>query len=355
MTVTRALEPTLVPTPARVLLVLVALATPAGAHSVSDELSAAGTQAHAGSPSSLTVTDRLTGVFDVRSVQLRGDFSYSRLQFLSNVPGANFANSPGDVFLISLSADWQATRHWDFGLEGDYSPPSATTADSPVSVTGRTGDITVDGELASQLSTVGGSVWAGFDTASSSRYQTYVDLWLTATEYLLDQRIVATWSNKLDEPVSSSAPSKAADLFQAKISASLDETIGDHLDLRLFGAYYLYDRDPTQVGYFAASGGRVASREVQFGNGVAIAPWQFTVQPALTVFGHGLSATLSFQYGQYVSDQAYSYDLNAGLRLDYRIGKRVKLWLKANGQRDVDSTGAVAWGGNGGLGLKVSF
>jgi hypothetical protein len=371
---------TMLPSSARAwsLSLLLLAAAPARAHSAGDEVTVAGNTGTTTNPSSWSITNRLSGVVDVKSVQLRGDFSYTHVGFLSSPAGANFASSPADVFLLQLSAEWQATRHLNLGIEGDYSPPSSSTADTPVQTTatvrGQTTEVTADGELSSRSSSAGGSVWVGYDTASSSRYQTYVDFWFTATEFMLDEQIVALWAKKLGmaEPVDSAtsycmthrcSPSllsalqmHPADLFQAKLSASVTETIGEHWDVRLGGAYYVYDQDPTKVGFFGVGAqGRVASRELQFGGGMPIAPWQFTVQPAVTARLRGFSATLSFQFGQYASDQDYSYDLTLGVRLQYKLGPHVKLWLKLSGQRDVDSTSAVSFGGAASLGAKISF
>jgi hypothetical protein len=362
------------------LALLGGLAAPArGATlAVADELSAGSTQATASNPNSWYLSDRLSGIADLRSVSLRLDAQWTHDAASPAPAGANFATSAADVFLLSLGAEWQPTSHLLFGLEGDYSPPASTATDAPITLTstsrGARSTSDEDARLASRTSTAGGALWAGYDTAGDSRFETNIEAGFGATEYFLDDQITDVWSSRLDraQPTSSVLASCAAHrcspsllaalearpaaLFQGKASLALTETIADDTDLRVAGNYYFYDKDPTRVGYFSrASHGRLQTREASFGGGLPIAPYMFTVQPSFTERVGGVSVALSFQFGQYVSDEAYSYDLNLGIKTQYKISRRFRVWLKVSGQRDVDSTNTVSYGGAIALGTRASF
>jgi len=145
-------------------------------------------------------------------------------------------------------------------------------------------------------------------------------------------------------------------LFQARIWGSATMTLSGRTDLSLDGAYYVYDKDPTQVGYVAVGQqGRTSSADVGFGNGLPIAPLRGTARLGVATRFANMSFSASFGFGQYVSDGVESYDLSLALRLQYKLADHWKLWVRGSGQRDVDSTGVVSYGGLAALGVRASF
>jgi hypothetical protein len=108
-----------------------------------------------------------------------------------------------------------------------------------------------------------------------------------------------------------------------------------------------------QLGF--ASVGTVG-RTANASDGAPIAPLQYTVMPSLVHRWGGLMALASVTYGRYVDGEGYN--LATGLRLQYRFkldaGRRLKLWSKLGGSRDVVQQAAVR-SGQLALGLQYSW
>ena len=91
------------------------------------------------------------------------------------------------------------------------------------------------------------------------------------------------------------------------------------------------------------------------GGGIPILPYQFTVGANVSERYRKFSGTLSFLFGQYESDNLYAYDLSLGIRLQYKFTRRYRMWLKMSGQRDINDSGVLTYGGSGTLGARVTF
>jgi hypothetical protein len=111
------------------------------------------------------------------------------------------------------------------------------------------------------------------------------------------------------------------------------ETALEDTDLGLDFEYYLYDRDPTEAGYFAVAtvdGGYL-------GDGMAVAPMQFAMTPSIARRFGDLSTTATLAYGNYIHD--LGYELAASLRVQVKFklddDKRLKLYTKLRSSWDV--------------------
>jgi hypothetical protein len=142
---------------------------------------------------------------------------------------------------------------------------------------------------------------------------------------------------------------RPADLNQFKLSALVAETFFLDTDVTLGGAYYFYDQDPTQVGYFnVASFGRTG-----MGAGVPIAPLRFTFSPGVTKRFGPFSVNLSYQYLKYVPGEGYGNNL--AVKLQYKFTKTFKAWISASGQNDTDAQGDSTKTSTIALGGRYSF
>src|SRR5262249_56046203 len=94
---------------------------------------------------------------------------------------------------------------------------------------------------------------------------------------------------------------------------------------------FVYAGDPTRLGDFRAAA--IASGS---GVGGILAPLRFSLLGEAVHFFGPLQLLGLFQYGAYVDGQGWN--LTAGLRAQLKLG-RLRLWLGADGQRDVDRRG----------------
>jgi len=118
-------------------------------------------------------------------------------------------------------------------------------------------------------------------------------------------------------------------------------------DLTTEATMFVYDGDPTRLGDFRAAA--IASGS---GVGGILAPLRFSLLGEAVHFFGRLQLLGLFQYGAYVDGQGWN--LTAGLRAQLKLG-RLRLWLGANGQRDVDRRAEAAYGLGLALGARYRF
>ena len=111
-----------------------------------------------------------------------------------------------------------------------------------------------------------------------------------------------------------------------------------------------YDKDPSQVGYFSIAS---IGRSVSLGNGVPAAPLQYSVRPDLSQKFGAFSVGIWYQYGQYVPGDGYGH--SAGLKLQYKISKAIKVWASGTWQDDVDAQRNAQVSNTLALGARYTF
>ena len=159
-------------------------------------------------------------------------------------------------------------------------------------------------------------------------------------------RVVITRHNRWCS--SATLRAQAVTLDSQRLSGSATAVVSQDTDLTLSGDYYVYDQDPAQVGYYSiAAVGRL-------GNGLPIAPLQFTVRPEVAHRWGAFSAKIWLQGGRYVAGAGQSTG-GGGVRLQYKFSKVFRLWVSGSGQRDVDEQGAETKSGTLALGAGYRF
>jgi len=363
---------------------VVLIGATARAHSVGDEVSAGVQQPTGNVPRSYFVSERVTGALDVKeSFTLRLDAMYTfdapspAVKPMMGMPAA-FGTSADNIFYLDLGADWDINDHWSLFADVNGSPPSTIVADSSVSIANDQWDALVR----SRTWSVGAILGGGWDQASDGKASSAIDASVNFLFYETDQHILdlrSRFTGKVFTPQQGYAACllrpeacnpelrstfrnaanpnyKPSDVGQFNFGLTFTETIFRNTDLALAGNYYVYTSDPTQAGYYTlATFGRT-----NWGAGIAIAPYWFTIRPSVTQRFGNFSAGINFMYGDYVPGQGY--DLTLGFKLQYKIVKEswkrlrnVKVWLTGTGQRDVDSTGTPMLSGTLALGAKVNF
>jgi len=127
-----------------------------------------------------------------------------------------------------------------------------------------------------------------------------------------------------------------------RFSAGATATLFLDTDLTVLGDAYVYNQDPTEVGF---AGVAFLGRDM----GLPIAPLRYVVRPEVGHRFGDLTAKLWAQVGEYVPGTGGSTTALGG-RVQYRFSSALKVWVALSGQRDVDAndnpirSGSVAAG-----------
>ena len=340
----------------------------ARAHWVSDELTAGSTTSTGTNLRSGSVADLLTGkieLSDAWSLKLSAGLTHD--EATPPAAGTTFGSSGGNTLALSARGEFDPSERWAIILGGDYSPPSTTLADAPLSYTLKNGMTqSVDAQLSSHGWSGGGMASFGFDSNGTSPFEGTATAklafnWLSTTQQYtsfetrngpLPASELMTYcaTHKCPKAWVSSLAAVPEAFGQIKLEGDLVATLWQSLDVELDGAYYLYTQDPTQVGYWSiATSGRTTASA---GGGAPVAPFVFTVTPSLIFHKGPIAIETDFRYGSY---DGGGYDLQLTLRVDVKIGKHVKLWLSGQGQRDIESDGSESKAAYAALGARVKW
>jgi hypothetical protein len=345
----------------------------AWAHSVTDELGFGSTAATSTSPSAGYIYDRLGGVAEVGDHwDIRGDVMLTHDQPAPPQQGARFGTSGGNILFFDLGGDWQPSDHLSFGAELDYAPKSNQFSDAQMTVPlADGGSAPADADLRTATSSLGFTLNVGLDTAGESNWESAGNASLAVTHFSTDQNIAALANRRQSfnaqlpalraycsqvppnraPPICPAILGEPGDVTQSRIALNFTETIFESTDLGLTGAYYVYDKDPTTVGYFTlATRGRLATG---LGQGLAIAPYQFTLRPDVAHRFGPLRLDLSYQFGQYVPGQGYSNAV--GLKAEFKFNRASKVWLMGILEKDIDGSGNGTSSGSLAAGVRLRF
>ncbi|HKD39942.1 MAG TPA: hypothetical protein VKB87_06590 [Myxococcaceae bacterium] len=341
------------------------------AHSLSDEIGVGSSQTNPRNPRTGFIYDRVSGVADASDVvSFRFDLTLTHDAATKPTQGASFGDTGGNIFAGALGLDWMPSEHWPLSFEFDFSPRSTEASDTTVAFDVGTTSANADALLRATSSSVGFWLIAGYETAGDSDFESAVSSSFSLTHFSTTQVVsdVATANGPVDRrqiiayctrtaytgegcrQIGPALRAESADLNQFRLSASFTETFVANTDLTLGGAYYFYDKDPSQVGYFSIAS---IGRSVSLGNGVPAAPLRYSIRPDLSHKFGPFSASIWYQYGQYVPGDGYGHSV--GLKLQYKISKAVKIWASGTWQNDIDDQGASQISTTLALGARYSF
>lgn len=347
----------------------------AGAHSLANEAGVGTTQPTPQNPRTGNFSNLFTASADLNdALSLRFDLSFTHDNPTPSAVGLP-AESGGNIFTYSLGADVLAGEHFLFGATLDVSPRSRQDTNMPVTflnpVTSSPEEANL--RLRTLSSLAGGMIDVGYSTAGDSDFELTADAALGVSRYGTSQEIIGITTRNgpvrtedvirrcettttLAERLAcrSLLPAlqahDASSLVQARAALGVTATLWQDTDVGLSVAGYLYDQDPTQVGYFSVLS---LGRSMTLGNGVALAPLQLTVRPSVARRWGNLSVDLSYQLGRYVADEGGNHLL--GLKVAYRFNKSLKAWLRLTGQVDVAPELPPLRSSGLGAGVRYSF
>ncbi len=338
------------------LLALLATGS-AAASSVTNEVISNSIQATDTTPRASMLTNWLNASFDVTDdFALYGGLSLSYQSPTAAANRAQFGESGSLVTLMNLGFDWAATESWTLGVNLTGSPRSTQYAGMPVQYQTSTGTLlSADALVQSQTWQAGAELNLAWDTAGMSDLEWSIDGAIGYSHFDIDQSVpeirrrtttgFQTISTATLQQDCQARPRAACtSLLNAlngtpvqqdfeRLSAAVTATIFRDTDLTLGGDYYVYQQDPSQIGFFGlAAAGR--------GPGLPIAPLQFMVRPEVLHRFGDFSARLWVQAGEYVAGTGYG-TAGVGTKLQYRFSKAWRAWATASGTRDVDETNAI--------------
>jgi hypothetical protein len=277
---------------------------------------------------------------------------------------------------LGAGATWEANEHLTLELAGGYSPRSKLVADSTVAYAAVSGPTSVEALVAARSSSARAEIGASWDSAGDSALEGGVELGLGGRRFDTEQEVVLLRDRQgqivtpqqlaQDLQRQCQGPSRAcprqllALLQQPRPRASLGQlalrvaavgTLWRDTDLGLEGARYLYDRDPTEVGYFSLAS--ASSGGASFGSGIPMAPLAWSLRPFAARRIGAFLVRAWWDHGAYVESQG-ALD-TAGLKVQLRLGRGWRVWAAGSMRWDRDREAGTARSATGALGALVRW
>lgn len=329
--------------------IVIAQATVTHADGVANELSAGRTLSTPDAPATSWIGDRISGYWDVDPrLQLRLDVGVTR-----TYPAAG-TDDPTTASTSSLSASYDVDDYWSLSLVAGWSPATTTSSVTTLLIEELEDDfIEADAQLTATSTMASLAISVGYATAGDSESETSVSLSLGVNHFQSQQAfssIVDDTGEMLTTELvrdycatTMCSPEIEAALFplwtqisQLAIDASVVRTEYDDVDLALDASYFLYDKDPTLVGFRTHDGLRLS----HLGNGAAVSPLRYSVSPSIANRWGKLMGTMGLAYGSYVKD--LGSDLTASLKVQYTLAisdaTRVRLHSRLASSWGIDAS-----------------
>ncbi len=346
------------------------------AHMLGLKLDHSRTPATASNPVSGSSGVNLSGSYDAtEELSFDAGFGLSRPSAAPPSQGGTDKTNGGTVANLSLGTAWFYGDHWFFmaALSGS---PKSTSLDSTV-VTIQEGKTTkdVDGLLKSDSSALGVLLSTSYSTGGDSDAETEVALTLSGAHLSTTQRLQeldGTDLNKLRDFCAAQGKGsptckrlgpalKAASesVNSLGINLMVSETIFQNSEVSLGGTYYLYNRDPNEVGYFTiASAGKTGplggrDHSTSFGSGVAIAPLLWSGSLGISHKWSRVRLSLTGGRGQYIDAGGHSNSLTG--KVNVKISEAWRVILAGGGQGNVDEAGDTTRSFSGSGTVRFTF
>lgn len=336
----------------RTLLLLTLISCAARAHDVGADLSGTLTTSSSNNPRVGSGSVALSGAYDFNDAwSITGFALYTRDLATrtadTSAPGSN-------VFLFNLGAMWLPTDHLMTALSLVGSPPTLQRNASTVSLPmNRTADVVID-STAWSLGAQFNGLWAsnGF-----SNLEHTIDVGLGLNQFSVFQ--IAELPNTPRGNVARAFCATRVDRFEAcrlingeqtalwqgRLGAGYTATLFRKTEVGLDGAYFLYDKPPSTVGYYAL----LSVGRSDLGSGVPVLPLLFTLRPHVSQRIGPVTLKLGYQFGLYTENLGALHALT--LRATWRITSHWRITGTVTGQLDAANGAVVNLGGQALLGL----
>ncbi len=346
------------------------------AHDVATTGQLTHTPATADSSASGSYSGTVLGSWDINDDwSLDGTFGVTREE-LSGDPTLVRASN---IYAVGLGPSYTFGDHWLFMASGTFSPKSTQLTQTTLMFDDKVppaGAKQHDAQVHAE-STSGGVMWmANYDTAGDSNWETSVAATVMWNHYGTLQKVadVQVGGKALDTATlgaaCATATTKACKVLRALLRAQQDtldqgsfgltvtETIHEDWDAILGATYYVYSKDPNDVGVFSVAtrgtgvvGPRGSRGSLEYGEGVPLSAFLFNTQVGGAWHAHGWKVALLEAIGGYVDDGGHLAATT--LKVSYKFNANWKVLTSFTFQRDTDSVGTVT---NGELGtLTVRY
>jgi hypothetical protein len=343
-------------------LLLLAVAAPARAVSVTDEIIVNSTQSSETNPRASVFTDSLNASFDVNDEwTLLAGASLTLLGGTEAATTAGFQQSSSPVTRFNAGAEWALDDQWTLGLTLDLAPSSTQFAVASVPATATTGQ--VEAEVQSETSELGAAFDLSWDSLGRSDLEWSFSAGLGFSHSAITQSIPLVRSDSgqavtpaqftqrycAAHPRIKNCAQNLADAFSGtqkpvdseRFSAGATATLFLNTDVSLLADVYVYNEYPGVLDTRLAA--------LSGGAGLPIAPLQYLIRPeVLHRFGN-LSAKLWIEAGEYVSGTGQDTE-GLGIKVQYKFSKEFRAWVTGSGRRDVDDRGIATGSGTIALG-----
>ncbi len=337
-------------------VVVLLVSTVASAHKVEVDLLGASTPQTADNPRTGALGVNLSGVATLSdAVDLSAQLSYTRDLATSSAT----THSPGsNAFAGKVGVDLSIGTHLTLSLGLEGGPAAVSQSATTVTITApRAGKTTTSDVVLDATNTFyGASLLASWDTAGDSALEWAFTLGGQVDRFLTEQQLkgnATLQANCATTPTlrrcSLLTPQDSA-LVQGVLSAGVLATLFDDTDLSFDFAWYLYDQDPNDVGYYTVA---VASRSFSTGTGTPVAPLTYRLKPQVTHRFGRLTGKLWYSYGLYQGLTGTVHSV--GTRWQYRFEGGVSVFVTASWQRDVGFDGTPSDSGSAMLGVKYAW
>jgi hypothetical protein len=335
------------------LAALLGLATAAAAHDVTLEAGPAFTLPSSQDPRAGSFQVRAEGTYEASeawAVFLSGQYTRD---FATRT--AETSSSGSDVFLLDLGAGWTPDEHWLVALTASGSPPSRQRNATAVQLRLRS----VDAVVRSDAWSLGGTALVAYSTGHQAPVEWAFDALAALTHDDVYQQLqagtVATAFLRAecqDPPRPRLCPlvsGVSTPLLVGRLGGGVTVTLGQDTDLRLAADGFLYDRDPTAVGYFSL----LSQGRVELGTGVPLLPLAFALKPGLVQRLGRLTLRASYQLGLYVDGSGSTHALT--LKASWEASDLLTVWLSATAQVDASPAGLHEPGGSALGGARITW
>ena len=345
------------------LVVFVPLA--AAAHDVSVDVSGSLITTSDDNPRAGSVGVMASAGWDVTdSVSLFTNLGYTR--DLPTQSGAQDTpptrTSGSNVFLGALGVLWLPADDWMTMLTVTGSPPalveSATTLHPPAPLPP---DLNV---VVDSRSWTVGALWTGtwVQPPHDGPWSSMVDAVFGATWFEVFQQVEVPATPRGDQvrdfcaaasrtgPLCQLVRGAATPLLQVRLGGGYTGTLFDTTDFGVEVQGFLYDRDPTDVGYFSTVN---VGRGLELGSGVPVLPLALSVRPAVLHRFSRVAVKLAYQLGLYAGGLGTNHVVT--LRATLKVTSAWRLQASLTGQLDATSSGLGNFGGFAVVGATVVF
>jgi len=293
-------------------LLALCIASRDAADDLSDELTVGKIAATPNQPATPYISDHADAWFDL-SERAALNFNAGLTHY-----AATSIAKPSSIFQVGTGGSYDVSQHFTLAADAYLSPQSINVERTQI----MPGTVASQAAIRAKTSSLGFALDGEYSTAGESNAESAIALCTGLTSYTTTQaiRVGPRGAARFGQP-------ETASLLQWRTTLGFTETLYENTDLGIAASYYLYNRDPTQSGYYGAT---VFGR-LGLGDGIPLQPLRLTVRPSVAQRLGPVRVSAYFRYGLYMDP---SSSVLGGVKLQVKVVSSVRAWLSGNLQHD---------------------